>query len=76
MIKFNTTYKIKYQRTDNPYPSIWNGSYRYVDKAMKKVEELKKDPKITLIVLKKCNGHHFDTLYKYDEGFEIVYLKN
>ena len=72
MRSFDTTYQIKYKTAESEYYSIWNGSYRMVENAMKKVEALKQQGNVTNIILK--NRKTFSLVYKYNNGFEVFYI--
>ena len=71
MRRFETTYQIKYKTAESDYFSIWNGSYRMVENAMKKVEELKNQGNVTDIILKDRKTYR--PIYKFDRGFEVFY---
>ena len=67
---------MKVLTTESPYFQIVRGNFRYEDAVMKKADELKQDSKVQKIVIKKReNLRQVPTnYYKWDKGFETIYL--
>ena len=69
-------YFMKVLTTESPYFQIIRGNFRYADAVMQKANELKQDATVQKIVIKKRdNMRQVPTnYYKWDRGFEVVYL--
>ena len=67
---------MKILTTESPYYQIVRGNFRYEDAVMKKADELKQDSTVQKIVIKKRNDMHqvSRNYYKWDRGFEVIYL--
>ena len=67
---------MKVLTTESPYFQIVRGNFRYEDAVMAKAEELKRDATVQKIVIKKReNLRQVPTnYYKWDKGFETIYL--
>ena len=67
---------MKVLTTESPYFQIVRGNFRYEDAVMAKADELKRDASVQKIVIKKReNLRQVPTnYYKWDRGFEVVYL--
>ena len=72
----NDMYFMKVLTTESPYFQIVRGNFRYADAVMQKADELKQDSKVQKIVIKKRNDlRQIPTnFYKWDKGFETIYL--
>lgn len=72
----NDLYMMKFLSTESPYYQIVRGNFRYADAVMQKAEELKQDSRVQKIVIKKRNDMRQvpTNYYKWDRGFEVVYL--
>ena len=72
----NDMFFLKVLTTESPYYQIVRGNFRYEDAAMAKADELKQDATVQKIVIKKRNNMHdvSKNYYKWDCGFEVVYL--
>lgn len=68
---------MKVLTTESPYFQIVRGNFRYADAVMQKADELKQDSKVQKIVIKKRNDlRQIPTnFYKWDKGFETIYLR-
>ena len=69
-------YFMKVLTTESPYFQIVRGNFRYEDAVMAKADELKRDASVQKIVIKKReNLRQIPTnFYKWDKGFETIYL--
>ena len=67
---------MKVLTTESPYFQIVRGNFRYEDAVMAKADELKRDASVQKIVIKKReNLRQIPTnFYKWDKGFETIYL--
>ena len=67
---------MKVLTTEIPYFQIVRGNFRYEDAVMAKADELKRDASVQKIVIKKReNLRQIPTnFYKWDKGFETIYL--
>ena len=67
---------MKVLTTESPYFQIVRGNFRYADAVMQKADELKQDSKVQKIIIKKReNLRQIPTnFYKWDKGFETIYL--
>ena len=67
---------MKVLTTESPYFQIVRGNFRYEDAVMAKADELKRDASVQKIVIKKRdNMRQVPTnFYKWDNGFETIYL--
>ena len=67
---------MKILTTESPYFQIVRGNFRYADAVMQKADELKQDSKVQKIIIKKReNLRQIPTnFYKWDKGFETIYL--
>lgn len=75
-MKYQTRYYIKYETSDHEYPHLVRGIFKYLDSAMNKVDELKRDRMVTKIVMKVSHGRQTAVkCYVWDRGFEAIYLK-
>lgn len=75
-MKCQTRYYIKYETSDYEYPHLIKGTFKYLESALKKVEELKKDHLVIRIVMKvSINKSTAVKCYVWDKGFEVIYLK-
>lgn len=72
--KYDSTYSIKYKTFGYPYYHLVNGSFKIFESAMQKVEEIKADESVREVVLSKRTGYHHAKMYKWDNGFETIYL--
>ena len=72
----NDMFFLKVLTTESPYYQIVRGNFRYEDAAMAKADELKQDSKDQKIIIEKReNLRQIPTnFYKWDEGFETIYL--
>ena len=69
-------YFMKILTTESPYFQIVRGNFRYEDAVMAKADELKQDSTVQKIVIKKRDNMRQvpKNFYKWDNGFEVVYL--
>ena len=69
-------YFMKILTTESPYFQIVRGNFRYEDAVMAKADELKQDSTVQKIVIKKRDNLRQvpKNFYKWDNGFEVVYL--
>lgn len=69
-------YFMKILTTESPYYQIVRGNFRYADAVMQKADELKQDSRVQKIVIKKRNDMRQvpTNYYKWDRGFETIYL--
>lgn len=69
-------YFMKVLTTESPYYQIVRGNFRYADAVMQKADELKQDSRVQKIVIKKRNDMRQvpTNYYKWDRGFETIYL--
>lgn len=69
-------YFMKVLTTESPYYQIVRGNFRYEDAVMQKADELKRDVTVKKIIIKKReNLRQIPTnFYKWDDGFEVIYL--
>ena len=69
-------YFMKILTTESPYFQIVRGNFRYEDAVMAKADELKQDATVQKIVIKKRDNLRQvpKNFYKWDNGFEVVYL--
>ena len=67
-------FMMKFLSTESPYYQIVRGNFRYFDAAMEKADELKKDPTIKKIEIRKRNDRQIEKMYRWNEGFETIYL--
>ena len=76
MKKSDSIYMMKFLSDASPYYQIVRGNFRYLDAAMQKADELKRDASVQKIVIKKReNLRQVPTnYYKWDNGFETIYL--
>lgn len=67
---------MKILTTESPYYQIVRGNFRYEDAVMKKADELKHDATVQKIIIKKRDDLRQipKNYYKWDNGFEVVYL--
>lgn len=67
---------MKVLTTESPYFQIVRGNFRYADAVMAKADELKRDATVQKIVIKKRENLRQvpKNFYKWDNGFEVVYL--
>ena len=67
---------MKVLTTESPYFQIVRGNFRYADAVMAKADELKRNATVQKIVIKKReNLRQIPTnFYKWDKGFETIYL--
>ena len=72
----NDLYLMKILTTESPYYQIVRGNFRYLDAAMAKADELKQDSRVQKIVVKKRMENRSTNIYKWDNGFEVLYLGN
>ena len=72
----NDMFFLKVLTTESPYYQIVRGNFRYEDAVMAKADELKRDTLVQKIVIKKReNLRQVPTnYYKWDNGFETIYL--
>ena len=69
-------YFMKVLTSESPYYQIVRGNFRYEDAVMAKADELKRDATTQKIVIKKRESMHQVPVnyYKWDNGFEVIYL--
>lgn len=67
---------MKVLTTESPYYQIIRGNFRYETAVMQKADELKQDSRVQKIVIKKRDNMRAipKTYYKWDQGFETIYL--
>ena len=67
---------MKVLTTESPYFQIVRGNFRYEDAVMAKADELKRDASVQKIVIKKRENLRQvpKNFYKWDNGFETIYL--
>lgn len=76
MKKPETLYIMKYLTTESPYFQIYRGNFRQEESALAKAEEMKKDPTMLQIIIKKriTSEPVAKSYYKWNQGFETVHL--
>lgn len=69
-------YFMKIMTTESPYYQIVRGNFRYESAVMEKADELKRDATVKKIIIKKRENMHqvAKNYYKWDNGFEVIYL--
>ena len=70
----NDLYLMKILTTESPYYQIVRGNFRYLDAVMAKADELKMNATVQKIVIKKRMVNRSTNIYKWDRGFEVIYL--
>ena len=67
---------MKVLTTESPYFQIVRGNFRYESAVMQKANELKQDATVQKIVIKKRENLRQvpKNFYKWDQGFETIYL--
>ena len=71
----NDLYMMKFLSTESPYYQIVRGNFRFYESALEKANELKQDPTILKIEIRKRNDREVHKMYKWDRsGFETIYL--
>jgi hypothetical protein len=67
---------MKILTTESPYYQIVRGNYRYEEAVMAKADELKQDKRVQKIIIKKRENMRQipKNYYKWDQGFETIYL--
>ena len=74
MKKSESIYMMKFLSDASPYYQIVRGNYRYLDAAMGKADELKQDATVEKIEIRKRTDRDIKKVYKWNRGFETIYL--
>lgn len=74
MKKSESIYMMKFLSDASPYYQIVRGNYRYLDAAMEKADELKQDATVEKIEIRKRTDRDIKKVYKWNRGFETIYL--
>ena len=74
MKKSESIYMMKFLSDASPYYQIVRGNYRYLDAAMEKAEALKQDATVEKIEIRKRTDRDIKKVYKWNRGFETIYL--
>ncbi len=67
-------YMMKYLSDASPYYQIVRGNFRYQEAALEKAEELKQDPTVEKIESRKRTDRDIKKVYRWNRGFETIYL--
>ena len=74
MKKSESIYMMKFLSDASPYYQMVRENYRYLDAAMEKAEELKQDATVEKIEIRKRTDRDIKKVYKWNRGFETIYL--
>ena len=74
MKKSDSIYMMKFLSDASPYYQIVRGNFRYLDAVMQKADELKQDPSVQKIEIRKRTDRDIQKMYRWNRGFETIYL--
>lgn len=75
-MKNTEIYLLKYRTNDYPYYKICRGNFKKAESVMEKTIELRSDSSVESIVVKKRTERKTTNFYKWENGFEVIYLNN